>query len=90
MASLTIRQFIDKYKSKGRDKTVILKISDYYKNNADSLNDGIIQDYIVVGDTVVQRLQDPYNIDLNEFNKFRKENKILAQGHMIVNKLIYL
>ena len=90
MASLTIRQFIDKYKAKGRDKTVLLKISDYYKNNADSLNDGIIKDYIVVGDTVKQRIQDPYNIDLNEFNKFRKENKILAQGHMIVNKLIYL
>lgn len=90
MASLTIRQFIDKYKNKDRDKTVLLKISDYYKNNADSLSDGIIKDFIIVGDTVIQRMQDPYNIDMNEFNKFRKENKVLAQGHMIVNKLIYL
>lgn len=86
----TILQFINKYKQKDRDKVVQLKIDDYYKNNADALNDGILHDYIIVGDTVIQRLQDPYNIDLNEFSKFKKENKVLSQGHKVVNKLIYL
>lgn len=90
MASLTILQFINKYKTKDRDKTVLLKISDYYKNNADALNDGIYKDFIAVGETSIQRIQDPYNINLNEFSKFKKENKVLAQGHKIVNKLIYL
>ena len=45
----TIIEFINTYKTADRDKKVVEAINNYYRNNADALNDGIIEKYISFG-----------------------------------------
>lgn len=87
---MTIREYINSTKTPNRDKIVIERINNFYKNNGDALNDGIINDYIIIGDLIIERLLEPYNIDWDKWKTFKKENKVLQQGHNVVNKPINL
>ena len=87
---MTIREFINKTKSKNRDAEVRKVINDYYKNNVEALTDGIVYNYIIIGNTVSERMLQPYDMDMNEFKSFQKVNPILKMGHKVVNNPLKL
>ena len=87
---MTIREFINKTKSKNRDAEVRKVINDYYKNNVEALTDGIVYNYIIIGNTVSERMLQPYNMDMNEFKAFQKVNSVLKMGHKVVNNPLKL
>ena len=86
----TIIDFINTYKTPDRDKKVIEAINNYYKNNAEALNDGIIERYISFGNINRERILSLYNIPDNDFKRFQKENLVLSSEHKVVNDLIKL
>ena len=87
---MTIREFINKTKIPNRDKIVIDRINDFYRNNVDALNDGIVYNYIIIGDVIINRLLEPYNINWDEFRQFKKTNEVLKDDHNVVGKPVYL
>lgn len=86
----TIIDFINTYKTPDRDKKVIEAINNYFKNNAEALNDGIIERYISFGNINRERILSLYNIPDNDFKRFQKENLVLSSEHKVVNDLIKL
>ena len=86
----TIIDFINTYKTPDRDKKVIEAINNYFKNNAEALNDGIVERYISFGNINRERILSLYNIPENDFKRFQKENLVLSSEHKVVNDLIKL
>lgn len=86
----TIIEFINTYKTADRDKKVVEAINNYYRNNADALNDGIIEKYISFGNINRERILSLYNIPEADYKRFQKENLVLSSEHKVVNDLIKL
>ena len=86
----TIIEFINTYKNKDRDKKVIEAINNYYKNNVDALNDGLVEHFISFGNINRERILEHYNIPDFDYKKFQIENLVLSSEHKVVNDLIKL
>ena len=86
----TIVEFINTYKTNDRDKKVIEAINNYYKNNVDALNDGLVEHFISFGNINRERILEHYNIPDIDFKRFQKENLVLSSEHKVVNDLIKL
>ena len=78
--NITILEFIDSYKSKDRDKKVMIEINKFYKQNVAALADGIVKDYIKIGPQKKNQLLAYYNIPKSDFDKLYKTNVVLKKN----------
>lgn len=87
-SNTTIVEFINKYNYKDRDDKVIDAINTFFSYNGDALNDGIVEKFIIFGETNRQRILSLYNIPDVDYKAFQKTNKILNSKHITVNDLL--
>lgn len=87
-SNTTIVEFINKYNYKDRDDRVIDAINTFFSYNGDALNDGIVEKFIIFGETNRQRILSLYNIPEADYKAFQKTNKVLSSKHITVNDLL--
>lgn len=87
---MTIYEFINKFKIKGRDKLVKQAIQQYLSNQVPAVNDGIYKDFLVFGNSFNTKLLEIYGVDKKEFDAFKKTNKIMSQDYQIANDIVKL
>ena len=79
----TIFEYIERHSYDKRDNAIRKAISDYMASNNNALLDGLIDNRIVFGNTLRTKFIGLYNIDERDFNKFKKNHRILNKDFKV-------
>lgn len=80
--STKIYDFVSTKKYRDRDKEVIKVINKYLSNNADALADGLVNDFIIFGNTNRERFYEVYKLNEHDWKAFIKANKGLLTNQV--------
>lgn len=78
---MSIIEYINQYDYKDRDKKVQEYIEDYIDKNIKVFNDGIYEDFIIIGPEVKRRFIELYHINEKELNEFKHDSKIYKSNN---------